>query len=227
MWNLSSLVIRALDMNVVKRVLHRLARDLRVAPLLFVLAWSLALIAPAVDAQTKNEGTPQDFSGGYGSMGTSAEVTVIVWGDRIWFTYDDSGPEGGSWACIVTAEGKRTIANTYKLNGQGDITLSFRSGVLKIKNKDRVEDCGISWTGFNEEYKRTQTLRDCQISAARSWFLDVKQERTKSYVVAGDRVKVVIGDRKGNLDAVLARFDGTSRSTVGWLKYADLHCPKR
>jgi len=127
----------------------------------------------------------------------------------------------------LDAEGKRTTVHTYKLNGQGDITLSFSGGVLKIENKGRVEDCGVSWTGFNEEYKRTQGLRDCQVSAARSWFLDVKRERTKSYVVVGDRVKVVVGDRKGNLDAVLARFDGPSRSTVVLLKYADLHCPKR
>jgi hypothetical protein len=216
------------------RIRTTFSRPLRVL-LLPVLAWSLMLVASAVDAQKPSEpgstaaknSVPPDLSGGYGSRATSAEIAVIASGDRIWFTYDDSGPEGGSWACIVVAEGEQTGPDTYKLNGQGDITLTFRKGVLAIENKGVVEDCGISWIGFEESYKRTQGLRECRVKAARSWFLDAARKRTKSYVVAGDRVKVVVGDRTGNLDSVLARFGGPKAATVGLLMYADLVCPKR
>lgn len=66
-----------------------------------------------------------------------------------------------------------------------------------------------------------QIIKNLEISSTKAYFFDENLIKTKSYIISGDKVKIINLIKKNNLIYVKVKFQGKNKLTEGYIKLED------
>jgi hypothetical protein len=167
-----------------------------------------------------------DLSGTY--VGKQADLTVVQ-GDKaltVEFIGNFPGAGGSPASCECTFQARRADSGRWTLAGDGEGTLERTGDEFRIKGEFEG-CCGLGWPGVTQvPAVRARSLRTCTVKVPRAHFhvpaKGLEPERTKTFVVAGDRVEASPGSP--NPGFVPALFIGPKSRTAGLLRRSELDC---
>ncbi len=162
----------------------------------------------------------------YSQIGT---LSLMLTGDALSFSYSAVfGPsahtcDGAGVAGLVTN-------GRYEYEDDSGGTIAFlveTDAVRMTPAAGIISFCGANWAGDIFTKAGYHPAGRCSVIAKRAYFHVVDRfppERRRAYVIEGDPLDVVPVKNEGGDDYVLARFKGSTSTTVGLIRRADLSC---